>query len=229
MLLQKDRFSEWFVPKFGPRNFRLYCGILFLPYTGMVVSFAAWGSFATNFSTGRLAAICVLYFLALGVSAHCLDAIGSKNKPWGILSKKKILIVSLSSLSVAFVIGLYYAFLDSPLLLPIGIAETFFLFSYNLESFKGKFHNNAVFVVSWGILPVFAGSAIQVNAVSIQTLVLSGIAAALSFILIKTSKKYKKLIHESHVSDTHREEIVLKLVSIGVIACTCSYLFLRYA
>jgi heme/copper-type cytochrome/quinol oxidase subunit 2 len=83
--------------------------------------------------------------------------------------------------------------------------------------------------VSWGILPVFAGSIIQVNTVSIQTLVLSGVAAALSFILIKTSKKYKKLIRESHVSDTHREEIVLKLVSIGVIACTCFYIFLRYA
>src|SRR5882672_4129058 len=98
-MLQKDRFSEWFVPKFGPRNFRLCCGILFLPYTGMVVSFAAWGSFATNFSTERLGAICVLYFLALGVSAHCLDAVASKSKPWGILSKKKMLIVSLSSLS----------------------------------------------------------------------------------------------------------------------------------
>ena len=85
-----DRFSEWFVPKFGPRNFRLCCGILFLPYTGMVVSFAVWGSLVANFSVERLVAICVLYFLALGVSAHCLDAMGSKSKPWGVLSKKKI-------------------------------------------------------------------------------------------------------------------------------------------
>jgi hypothetical protein len=195
----------------------------------MVVSFAAWGSFATNFSIERLVAICVLYFLALGVSAHCFDAIGSKSKPWGILSKKKIFVVSLSSLFMAFVIGLHYAFLDSPLLLPIGIIETFFLFSYNLEFFKGKFHNNLVFVVSWGVLPVFAGSIIQINKVTMETLVLSGIAAALSFILITTSKKYKKLICESNVQDTHREEIILKLVSIGVIVSTISYLALRYA
>lgn len=227
--MQKDRFSEWFVPKFGPRNFRLCCGILFLPYTGMVVSFAAWGSFVTNFSTERLVAICVLYFLALGVSAHCFDAIGSKNKPWGILSKKKILTVSLSALSVAFAIGLYYVFLDSPLLLPIGLAETFFLFSYNLESFKGKFHNDVVFVVSWAVLPVFAGSVIQTNTIYMSTLALSTISATLSFILIKTSKKYKKLIQESHVSDTHQEEIILKLVSIGVIISTILYFVLRYA
>jgi hypothetical protein len=228
-VLQSDRYSEWFVPKFGPRNFRLCCGILFLPYTGMVVSFAAWGSFATSFSIERLVAICVLYFLALGVSAHCLDAVGSKAKPWGILSKKKILLVSLSSLSAACIIGLYYAFLDSPLLFSIGVAEIFFLFAYNLELFKGRFHNNTIFVISWGVLPVFAGCAIQTNTISTAALILSGIAAALSFVLIKKSRKYKKLVHESTIHNTYREEIVLKLLSIGVIAATVSYLVLRYA
>ncbi|MDE2026779.1 MAG: hypothetical protein KGJ07_09910 [Patescibacteria group bacterium] len=228
--MQRDRYSEWFVPKFGPRSFRLCCGILFLPYTGMVVSFAAWGSFVTNFSVERLVAICVLYFLALGISAHCLDALGSKNKPWGILSKKKILVVSLSSLSVACIIGLYYAFLDSPLLFPIGIAEIFFLFAYNLELFKGKFHNNSVFAISWGALPVFAGCAIQTDTISFGALTLSGVAAALSFVLIKTSRRYKRLVHEpQHIPGIHREEIILKAISFGVIASTISYLVLRYA
>ncbi|MBI3640357.1 MAG: hypothetical protein HY223_08595 [Thaumarchaeota archaeon] len=228
--MEKDRFSEWFVPKFGSRNFRLGVGILFLPYTGMVVSFTAWGSFTENFSTERLVAVCVLYFLALGVSAHCLDAIGSKAKPWGVLSKKKIVIVSIISLSVASLIGLHYAFLDSPLLFPIGIAEMFFLFAYNLELFGGRFHNNLVFIISWGTLPVLAGSAIQTNTISIQELAAAGLASVLSYILIKTSQKYKKLRRES--SDDfaiHRQEIVLKLVSMGVIASTISYVVLRYA
>ena len=79
--MQKDRISEWFVPRFGSKNFRIGVGILFLPYTGMVVSFAAWGSFTTNFSLERLVAICILYFLALGISAHYLDSLGSKTKP----------------------------------------------------------------------------------------------------------------------------------------------------
>ena len=196
----------------------------------MVVSFAAWGSFATNFSAERLVAICVLYFLALGISAHCLDALEGKNKPWGILSKKKILLVSISSLSVACVIGLHYAFLDSPLLFPIGIAETFFLFSYNLELFKGVFHNNTVFVISWGVLPVFAGSAIEINTISLQAFALSAIAAALSHVLITTSKRYKKLLYEfGDVKNAHKKEVILKLVSLGVIAYTVSYFVLRYA
>ena len=227
--MQEDRLSEWFVPKFGSRNFRLGVGLLFLPYTGMVLSFAAWGSFASNFSLERLGAICVLYFLALGVSAHCLDSLGSKTKPWGVLSKKKIVIVSLISLGVAFAIGLYYAFLDSPLLFPIGIAETFFLFVYNLELFKGRFHNKIAFIISWGILPVFAGSAIQTNTIPPQVLVLSGIAGALSYLLIKTSQKYKDLRRNSaDHSKTYRQEIILKLISVGVIAVTVSYFVSRY-
>lgn len=227
--MQSPRYSEWFVPKFGSRNFRLCCGILFLPYTGMVVSFAAWGSFATSFSVERLGAIGVLYFLALGVSAHCLDALGSKSKPWGALPRKKILAISLSSLGVACSIGLYYAFLDSPLLFPIGIAETFFLFAYNLELFNGRFHNNTVFVISWGVLPVFAGWTIQKNAISFEAMILAGIAAALSYILIKTSRRYKRLRQETpENANVFREEIVLKILSLGVIAATLAYFVSRY-
>lgn len=227
--MQKDRISEWFVPKFGTRNFRVGIGILFLPYTGMVVAFAAWGSLVVDFTWERLIAICLLYFLALGISAHCLDAIGSKTKPWGFLSKKRLWIVSLLSLGGAFVIGLYYAFLDSPLLILIGIAETFFLLAYNLELFGGKLHNNASFVFSWGILPVLAGTAIQTNSITIETIGMAAIAAILSYILIKTSRKYKELKRQSaEFSLIYKKEIVLKVVSIGVISATAVFILLRH-
>ena len=129
----------------------------------------------------------------------------------------------------AFTIGLYYAFFDSPLLFPIGIAESFFLFAYNLELFKGRFHNNAIFVISWGILPVLAGSAIQTNTIPLEALAMSAIAGFLSYILIKTSRRYKELKSQSAAySETYKKEIILKLVSIGVIAGTISYFFLRH-
>ncbi|MGQ0795808.1 MAG: hypothetical protein ACT4N5_06470 [Nitrosopumilaceae archaeon] len=228
--MQKDRTSEWFVPRFGSKNFRIGIGILFLPYTGMVVSFAAWGSFAVDFSLERLVAICVLYFLALGISAHYLDSLGSKKKPWGDLPRKFVWFTSLLSLVGAFAIGLYYAFLDSSLLFPIGIAESFFLFAYNLEWFKGKFHNNASFVLSWGILPVLAGSAIQANTISIETLLMSGLAGVLSYILIKTSRKYKDLKKQSiYTSEVFKKELILKIISIGVIVGTILYFILRHA
>jgi len=227
--VQKDRLSEWFVPKFGTRNFRLGIGILFLPYTGMVVSFAAWGSLVVDYSLERLGAICLLYFLALGISAHCLDALGSKTKPWGFLSKKKLWIISLITLSAAIIIGFYYAFLDSPLLIPIGIVEIFFLVSYNLELFNGKFHNNSSFVLSWGVLPVLAGTIIQINSVTLESFALSGVAGILSYILIKTSRIYKNLKKQSaKTSLIYKKEIVLKLISSGVILSTVLFFLIRH-
>jgi len=227
--VQKDRLSEWFVPKFGTRNFRLGIGILFLPYTGMVVAFAAWGSLVVDYSVERLGAICLLYFLALGISAHCLDALGSKTKPWGFLSKKKLWIISLITLSGAIIIGFHYAFLDSPLLIPIGIVEIFFLVSYNLELFNGKFHNNSSFVLSWGVLPVLAGTIIQINSITLESFALSVVAGILSYILIKTSCIYKNLKKQSaEISLIYRKEIVLKLISSGVILSTILFFLIRH-
>ncbi|MGI0063627.1 MAG: hypothetical protein ACREAJ_01370 [Nitrosopumilaceae archaeon] len=227
--MQKDRLSEWFVPKFGTKNFRLGIGILFLPYTGMVIAFAAWGSLVVDYSLERLGAICLLYFLALGISAHCLDALGSKTKPWGFLSKKKLWIISLITLSGAIIIGFHYAFLDSPLLIPIGIVEIFFLVSYNLELFNGKFHNNSSFVLSWGVLPVLAGTIIQINSITLESFALSVVAGILSYILIKTSYIYKNLKKQSaEISLVYKKEIVLKLISSGVILSTVLFFLIRH-
>ena len=195
----------------------------------MVVSFAAWGSLVVDYSLERLVAICLLYFLALGISAHCLDALGSKTKPWGFLSKKKLWIISLITLSAAIIIGFYYAFLDSPLLIPIGIVEIFFLVSYNLELFNGKFHNNSSFVLSWGVLPVLAGTIIQINSITLESFALSGVAGILSYILIKTSRIYKNLKKQSaKTSLIYKKEIVLKLISSGVILSTVLFFLIRH-
>lgn len=227
--MQQDRTSEWFVPKFGPRNFRVGVGILFLPYTAIVTSFAAWGSLAENFDLVRLVAVCVIYFLSVGVSAHCLDAVGGKTKPWGDLPRRKLLAIAMIALGVAFTIGLYYAFLDSPLLFPIGIAEGFFLFAYNLELFGGRFHNNSSTVLSWGILPVLAGSAIQTNSISIESLIMCGMSAGITYVLIITSRKYKNLTRSfGDPSLIKRKELTLKVITLGVAIATVAFFVLRY-
>ncbi len=227
--MQRDRTSEWFVPKFGSRNFKISIGILFLPYTCIVTSFAAWGSLSGSFEIERLAAICLIYFLSLGVSAHFLDAVGGKTKPWGNLPKRKLWIISMISLGIAFSIGLYYAFLDSPLLFPIGIIEGFFLFAYNLELFGGKFHNNFSTIISWGILPVFAGSAIQTNSISVEAIILAAVSALITYGLIITSRRYKELKRSyAEPSLIDKKELILKLITIGVILGTVIFFILRF-
>jgi hypothetical protein len=225
----QDRTDEWFVPKFGSRNFRRTIGILFLPYTSIVTCFAALGSLSGEFEIERLVAICVIYFLALGVSAHLLDAIGGKTKPWGDLPKKKLWAISMIVLGIAFSIGMYYAFLDSPLLFIIGIVEGFFLFAYNLELFGGKFHNNASTIFSWAILPVFAGSAIQTNSITIEAVMICGISSIITYVLITTSRKYKHLKQNNgNYLEIKKCESILKIITIGVLIGTHFIFVLKF-
>ena len=227
--MYQDRTDEWFVPKFGSRNFRRTIGILFLPYTSIVICFAALGSLSGQFEIERLAAICIIYFLALGVSAHLLDAIGGKTKPWGDLPKKKLWLISMIVLGIAFSIGMYYVFLDSPLLFAIGIVEGFFLFAYNLELFGGKFHNNASTIFSWAILPVFAGSAIQTNSITIEAIMICGVSSIITYVLITTSRKYKHLKQNNgNYLEIKKCESILKIITICVLIGTHLIFVLKF-
>ena len=227
--MYQDRTDEWFVPKFGSRNFRRTIGILFLPYTSIVICFAALGSLSGQFEIERLAAICIIYFLALGVSAHLLDAIGGKTKPWGDLPKKKLWLISMIVLGIAFSIGMYYVFLDSPLLFVIGIVEGFFLFAYNLELFGGKFHNNASTIFSWAILPVFAGSAIQTNSITIEAVMICGVSSIITYVLITTSRKYKHLKQNNgNYLEIKKCESILKIITICVLIGTHLIFVLKF-
>lgn len=224
-----DRTSEWFVPKFGSKKFRISIGILFLPYTSIVTCFAALGAISGPLQLERIAAICVIYVLALGIGAHLLDAVGGKTKPWGNLPNRKVWSIALGAIGIAFSIGIYFALLDSFWLIPIGIIEGFFLFAYNLELFGGRFHNNASTIFSWGILPVFAGSVIQTNSIDIETIFIAGITAIVTYVLIKTSRQYKILKSENgNPSIIKRKEGILKIITIGVISFTIVFFIIRY-
>ncbi len=221
-----DRGSEWFVPQFGPQKFRSLVGLLFLPYTGMVLSFAVIGSMvAEDIDWVRVLAIVVIYFLGLGVAAHALDALGSKKvKPWGsVFTKLHLWLLAATSLVVAYLFAVYYMILYVPWLWVVAILEGFFVFAYNLEWFKGRFHTDNWFAFSWGFLPVLAGYIIQTNKISIEALVLAASMALFSHVEIKASRPYKDLkrcwfsIGDEEKLQIKRYEMILKSISLGVI------------
>ena len=241
MMIQKgvdnsNRGSEWFVPKWGPAKFRFVIGMLFLPYTGMVVSFAAIGSMlADHIYWGRVVAIAVVYFLGLGVAAHALDAVGSKGgKPWGnIFSKTQLWIMSVISLLIAYLIAIYYMVFYVPWLWVVAILEGFFVFAYNLEWFSGKFHKDGWFAFSWGSLPLIAGFMIQTNSLSFEAVCFALAMALFSLIEIKASRPYKTLkvrLNELDADEKllmERYEVILKSISLGVILMGVGFLIWR--
>ena len=230
------RLNEWFVPKFGSLRFRALIGMLFLPYTGMCVSFTIIGSIlAEMVYWDRVLAISVIYSLALGVGAHALDAIGSKRKPWGdILGYRILIVLALTSIALAYAIGIYYILSYVPLLSIIAVLEGFFLLAYNLEWFKGLFHNNISFSISWGALPLIAGYVMQTNNISLNALLASVVTALVAYAEIRVSRIYKELKrsedykNREHVIKTQRYESILKLLSLGTIVSTMIMLTLKY-
>ena len=227
----KTRINEWFVPKFGPIKFRVFVGLLFLPYTGMCVSFAIMGSMlASEIAWDRLGAIALIYMLALGISAHVADSLGSKKtKPWGsYFSKTQLLIIMIASLTVAYAIGAYYIAFFVPLLAIIAVLEGFFLFTYNYEIWGGIFHSDFWFAISWGSLPLLAGYIMQTNSINVLALVAAGLTGLISYAEIRMSRPYKHLKQKnSDDALTYRLEIGLKVISVGTILLAFCILVFR--
>ncbi len=236
--MSKDRSGEWYVPAFGPAAFRYFVGLLFLPYTGMVLAYTVIGSMmAGPIHWDRVAAIAVIYFLGLGIGAHALDALGSKTvKPWGtVFSTRRLWTIAIGSLVGAYAIGIYYMVLYAPLLWPIAILEGLFVFAYNMEWFRGRFHTDGWFAFSWGSLPVLAGYVLQTNSVAIGVLLVAAAAGLLSLAEIRASRPYKDLKQTEAASGggdvnriTEKLEGVLKSLSLGVILLGIGLLVWRW-
>jgi hypothetical protein len=206
----------------------------------MVLAYTIMGAMlAEDIHWDRAGAIVLIYFLALGIGAHALDALGSTGvKPWGsMLSPPLLWSLALSSVLIAYGIGLYYIVTATPLLAPIALAEGFFLFAYNLEWFNGTFHTDAWFALSWGALPVLAGYVIQTNRVSPAVLVLAIAMALLSLVEIKVSRPYKALKRRigpmllenasQQEEEIRRFEVILQSLSAAVILLSLGLLLWR--
>jgi hypothetical protein len=227
---QVTRINEWFVPQFGPIKFRIFVGMMFLPYTGMCISFSIIGSLLspTTIAWDRMVAIIIIYFTALGISAHAADSMGSKNRPWGnYFSNLELLIMLICGLTIAYAIGAYYIIFFVPLLLPIAILEGFFLFAYNYEFCNGFFHNNVWFAISWGSIPLLAGYVMQTNSLSLVPLLVSTVAFVISYFEINFSRKYKEFKRAQDLVKSKHLEFRLKIISLTTILFSVTFLIFR--
>lgn len=231
----RDRRGEWFVPAVGSVRFQTFVGLLFLPYTGMVLAFVVLGALlAPRVDGARLAGLVLIYFLALGVGAHALDALGSRGlKPWGeVFSRTTLRALAAVSILAAYALGGYYILHFAPWLAVIALLEGFFLFAYNLEWAGGRFHTDGWFAFSWGALPVLAGYVLQTNALSMSVVVIAIATALLSLVEIKASRAYKVLrrrperglLEEQHML---RFEAILKCISLGTMLLVLGLLIWR--
>jgi hypothetical protein len=131
--------------------------LLHVPYTAWHLSYVVVGGcLAATISWGRLGLTVLAFALALGVGAHALDEL--RGRPLATSLPAWLLVVlAVTSVAGAAVIGLAVAATFSWWLLAFIAAGVVLVPAYNLELFGGRFHTDLWFAVAWGGFPVLTG------------------------------------------------------------------------
>jgi len=176
------------------------------------------------------------YFLGLGVAAHSLDQVHGMGSSYvKYLKDEELIIIGFSSLVASILIGLRIMIDISAWYLLILIPlQVFFVFAYPMKTlFKGFFHDDFWFAVSFGFLPVVIGNYINTLSLSplavwwgIIALIISGIEINLSRHVRNMRKekgeqfKNDKVVYDNFIYPTYIEKPERALILL----CIMTYL-----
>ena len=131
--------------------------ILHPPYTIWHLSYVAIGAAAAPVvRLDRLGAALLAFFLAVGIGAHALDELNGRPLRTNISAP---LLRGAAAVSVigAVTVGIIGIARVGASLIPFIAFGAFIVVAYNLEIWKGAFHNDFWFAFAWGAFPAFTG------------------------------------------------------------------------
>jgi hypothetical protein len=139
--------------------------LLHLPYTLMAICFVIAG-FTLNghpVNWPVAAALCVAYFLGLGITAHCLDQLPGMGTVYvKHITPVQLVAIGAAALMVSILIGVWLIVAAGiRILLPLMVIQTFFAFAYPMKKlFDGYFHTDGWFALGFGFIPFITGYAV---------------------------------------------------------------------
>lgn len=121
----------------------------------MFLSFGAIGFMIAPIQNWQLLPLGVLvFFLGVGVLAHCLDEL--KGRPLGTnIPDHHLILVIMISMMILSLITVDLTLNYSYYILPLFIISGLIVFVYNFELFSGRFHSDMIFIIGFGIMPQF--------------------------------------------------------------------------
>jgi hypothetical protein len=165
------------------------------PYTLMVLSFVTIGAaIAPRFSTVVYGATLLAYFSGLGVGAHFLDQIPGMGShyvrhwpPWALW------VGGLTGVGIGVAIGIVGAWvaLGAPFLIFVAVQGLAALGYPLAPVFRGIFHRDTFFAISWGSLPLLTSFFAQDGALTLPAVLIAaacGAAAALEIHFSRLSR-----------------------------------------
>jgi len=162
-------------------GWRDYVTLLHPPYTAWHLSFVVIGAgLAADFSTGRLCATLLAFFLALGIGAHALDEL--RGRPLSTQIPDRVLVIlSGVSLATAVAIGIAGAISFDLWLLVFVAIGALLVPVYSLELFGGAIHTGLGFALAWGAFPLLTGYFACAGTVTWVALLAAGYATLTSY------------------------------------------------
>jgi hypothetical protein len=164
----------------GPGRWRDYITVLHPPYTLWHLSYVCigWAS-SDRVQTGRLVALLVAFFLAVGIGAHALDEL--RGRPLKTAIPTPVLVAAASlSIGGAVAIGVLEAASTSWSLLWFVSFGGFIVVAYNLELIGGRLHSDFWFAVAWGAFPALTASWANTLSFNVPGLLVAAACFALS-------------------------------------------------
>lgn len=165
--------------------------LMHLPLPLFVLAFATIGaSLSEQIDVRRLALTYAGILLALCLGAYSLDEL--HERPYRTRFSDSTL-EAMAGIGIfgATMIAVYLAQTVSPYILIFAVLACFFIFSYNLELFRGRFHNAVWFGISWGGISTLASYFVQAVNVSVSSVLVSAMASVLSVGILLLTHKFR--------------------------------------
>jgi hypothetical protein len=162
-----------------------------LPLPFCVLAFATIGAaLSERVYLDRLALTYLGILLALCLGAYSLDELHGRpyRTTFGDRTLQCLAIVGMSG---GTMVSLYLTWTVSLGIAILAALAGFFILTYNLELFGGRFHNAGWFGISWGGLTTFAGYYVQAPTLSLEPLVVSFMASLLGVSIVYLTHKFR--------------------------------------
>ncbi len=169
-----------------------YLRLMHFPLPLCVLSFATLGALlapAVHFD--RLAWTYVIVFGSLCLSSYSFDEL--KGRPLRTtIPEGQLRTLGSIGMGVSLLGGGYLASTVSLLLLAWIPPTAFTVLAYNLELFKGRFHNSTVFALGWGGLPTIGSYFLQTLSLSVSVLLAALATMAFSWAIWSLNHEFRR-------------------------------------
>ena len=115
--------------------------LLHLPTTSCILAFVTIGTvMAPSFNVTIFGLALLLFFLGAGVASNFLDELCGR--PWKTtMPEKDLWIIGMTAFILSLLIGVFLSMRTGIVFLVIILMNSFLIIAYNLELFRGLFHN----------------------------------------------------------------------------------------